>query len=167
MISIKKITPIILQGAIVASMLFIVAYLLTLLLSYLQIIELEWTNVKSSDFGRLVLIIFISKIYLLSILILSLKLFYTIKESVPFQSSTIRRFVVLGVLILFNPIMHILTWVLASVANVNILNHSQIIGMDSFFNKIALFIVTGLLIFAFVHVLKQGLSIYEEQKLTV
>lgn len=125
-----------------------------------------YPGIQSSTF----LMIIFSKGLLLTCLIFLTGILIEIINGDAFQKPIIRRFYISGLLILLLPIINSIGFsIIARNKDMSqfMFGNFQLVLIESLLNRVSTFLIIGILILAFAHVLKQGLLIYEEQKLTV
>lgn len=164
---IKKVAPDFLFGITITLITCVSAYLILLLAILFDFIYLDIQIDKKGGLSSMIGIIFATKAYLFLTLVYFLKMLNAIKKGVPFRSDTIKRFYILGFLVLIFPFINFSANILFIVFEVNVTSNIDLFVYDSWINRISAFAITGIMIVAFAHVLNTGLSIYEEQKLTV
>lgn len=170
MIKSKKIVPKILIACALVTTLVTVLYLVTLSAQFFEL-SLFVGNVQGWDLHTsTLLIIFFSKGILLTCLIQLTKILIVIINEDAFQTPIIRRFYTSGLLVLLLPVINSIGFTVMS-RNQDLaqflFGNIQFLLIESLINRVSTFLIIGILIIAFAHVLKQGLLIYEEQKLTV
>ena len=164
---IKKKLPALLSGLTIAAFACTVIYLVGLLIMVTGITDLGLGISSSPNFGTLVFLISFSKAFLLITLYLFWNILQRMKKGLPFQDSVIRRFYILGLFVFILPFVNWASTILLYVLNIPLLQHVDLYIIDSTINRSASLLITGIMIAAFAHVLKEGFHIYEEQKLTV
>lgn len=170
MIQSRKIFPKTLIVCAIAATLAIVLYLVALSSQFFSL-SLFGQNVQSLDIhASTFLMIFFSKGILLTCLVLLTRILIVIINEDAFQTPIIRRFYTSGLLVLLLPVINSIGFtVMARNQDIAqfLLGSIQLVLIESLINRVSTFLIIGILILAFAHVLKQGLLIYEEQKLTV
>ncbi|MDR9419982.1 DUF2975 domain-containing protein [Gracilimonas sp.] len=165
---IKNKLPALLSGVTIVAFVCIAIYLFGLLIMAAGITDFGLSLASSTDFSTVVLLISFSKAFLLIILYLFWDILRRMKQGLPFQSIVIKRFYILGLLVFILPFINWASMVVFIFSDINFLQNVLLIStIDSTINKFASFLIMGIMLAAFAHVLKEGFSIYEEQKLTV
>lgn len=164
---IKKKFPALLSGVTIVAFTCTAIYLFALLIMATGITDFGLSITSSSDFNTLVFLISFSKVFLLITLYLFWDILRRMRQDLPFQNSVIHRFYILGILVFMLPFVNWVSMFLLSVFEVSISRHTALFIFDININRSASLLITGIMLAAFAHVLKEGFSIYEEQKLTV
>ena len=164
---IKKKLPTLLSGFTLVGFTSTAIYLIALLIMAMGITHFGLNIASTSNFNALVLLISFSKIFLLITLYLFWKILGRMKQNLPFHQSVIRRFYILGLFVFLLPFVNWASMVLLSVFDLNFAKHVNLFIIDSTINKSASLLITGVMLTAFAHVLKEGFNIYKEQELTI
>lgn len=170
MIKSRKIFPKTLIVCAITAALAIVLYLVALSSQFFSL-SLFGQNVQSLDIDTSTfLVIFCSKGILLTCLVLLTRILIVIINEDAFQTPIIRRFYTSGLLVLLLPVINSIG-ITVMARNQDLaqfmFGNVQLVLIESLINRVSTFLIIGILILSFAHVLKQGLLIYEEQKLTV
>lgn len=170
MVQSKKLLPKILVSCALATTLTIVLYLVALSSQFFGL-SLFGQNVHNPDMHiTTFLMILFSKGILLTCLVLLTRILIVIINEDAFQTPIIRRFYTSGLLVLLLPVINSIGFTIMG-RNQDLsqflFGSFQLVLIESLINRVSTFLIIGILILAFAHVLKQGLLIYEEQKLTV
>ncbi len=113
----------------------------------------------------LVIGILVTKGFLLITLSLLLKVLIDLKNNAPFERHIIKRFYVIGIIVFIIPLLNFLPYLFNSFLGTP--PWWDFYAVDTFVNRTVGSVITAILILAFAHVLNSGLSIYEEQQLTI
>ena len=164
---IKKKLPTLLSGFTITAFACTAIYLVGLLIIVTGITDFGIGIDSSPNFGTLVFLISFSKAFLLITLYLFWNILQRMKQGLPFQNSVIKRFYILGLFVFTLPFVNWGSSILLTVLNIPLSQYVDLYIVDTTINRSASLLITGIMITAFAHVLKEGFHIYEEQKLTV